>query len=136
MATQSYEDLRRSGVLSSDSSTLQYCINNGIVRPHQFCEEFQQYRDLTTCSTSKYSDGYCWVCPGNLHYRSVRSNSILNNRTLPLAVFLNLLWLFCNLVSVSDAARILSINFRTVQKLYKAIRQCMAEDLLVPFRCC
>ena len=48
----------------------------------------------------------------------------------PSSVFLNLLWLFCNRTTVSDAARILSKNVKTVRTIYKAIRQCMAEDLL------
>jgi len=38
--------------------------------------------------------------------------------------------IFVNGTSVADAARILSMNEKTVRSLYKAIRQCMVEDLL------
>jgi transposase-like protein len=38
--------------------------------------------------------------------------------------------MFCNAVSVCTCARILSLNTKTVRSLYKALRQCMTEDLL------
>ena len=94
MAHLSYEDLRRTGVLSTEATALQYCINTGIVRPHQFCEACYVYMELTTCSTSKYSEGYCWTCPGRRHQRSVRINSVLEKRTISFSSFLHLLWMF------------------------------------------
>ena len=126
----SYEDLRRTGVLSSESTSLQYCIDVGIVRPHQFCDHCNAYMELKPCSSSNYIDGCCWTCTGGRHRLSVRAGSILNNRSIAFSKFLHLLWIFSNRMSVGDAARILSMNTKTVRSLYKALRQCMAEDIL------
>lgn len=126
----SLEDLRRSGILSSEDSCLQYLLNVGILRPHQYCETCQTYMNLHTCSTSKYLDGYCWTCPALPHNRSVRANSILYNKNITYSNFLHLLWMFCNLVSVCDTARLLSMTVNTVRRFYKSLRQCMSEDLI------
>lgn len=126
----SYEDLLRRGVLSSESCCLQYCLDAELLRPFQFCEDCQDYMTLKECPPTKYADGFCWTCNDAEHFCSVRSGSILNKRKLPLSTFLHLLWLFCNRISVCDVARILSLNTKTVRSHFKALRQCMAEDLL------
>ena len=130
----SYEDLRRNGVLSSETSSLQYCLNVELLRPHQFCDDCNTYMELKPCSTNKFKDGYCWICPGPgeaaAHTRSVRVDSVLFKRKISFSSFLQLLWMFCNGVSVCSCARILSLNTKTVRSLYKSLRQCMAEDLL------
>ena len=126
----SYEDLRRTGVLSSEATALQYCLDVELLRPSHFCPDCQTYKELRSCPTTKYSDGYCWSCPGDQHHLSVRAGSVLYNRNITLVNFLHLLWIFVNGTSVADAARILSMNEKTVRSLYKAIRQCMVEDLL------
>ena len=129
----SYEDLRRNGVLSSETSSLQYCLNVELLRPHQFCDDCNTYMELKPCSTNKFKDGYCWICPAGeaaAHTRSVRVDSVLFKRKISFSSFLQLLWMFCNGVSVCSCARILSLNTKTVRSLYKSLRQCMAEDLL------
>ena len=77
-----------------------------------------------------FSDGYCWTCPGAPHHLSIREGSILHKRKISLCNFLHFLWMFCNSISVLDAARLLSMNTRTVRSLFNALRQCMAEDIL------
>ena len=127
----SYEDLRRNGVLSSETSCLQYCLNVQLLRPHQFCEQCQTYMELKPCTPKRYMDGYCWVCPTDAaHTLSVRANSVLFKRKISFSSFLHLLWMFSNGLSVCTCARILSLNTKTVRSLYKSLRQCMAEDLL------
>ena len=126
----SFEDLRRRGILSSEINCLQYLIDVQILRPHQFCDQCNAYMEPKPCVATIYRDGYYWVCPTTPHYRSVRTNSILHNRKISFSSFLHLLWLFCNGASVSACARILSKNTKTVRSLYKALRQCMAEDLM------
>ena len=131
----SYEDLRRTGVLSSEATALQYCLDVELLRPNHFCPECQTYMELRSCASTKYSDGYCWSCPGGQHHLSVRARSILYNRNITFINFLHLLWIFVNGTSVAGAARILDMNEKTVRSFYKAIRQCMVEDLLVCPRC-
>ena len=126
----SYEDLRRTGVLSSEATTLQYCLDVELLRPNHFCPECQTYMELRSCASTKYSDGYCWSCPGGQHHLSVRARSVLYNRNITFINFLHLLWIFVNGTSVAGAARILDMNEKTVRSFYKAIRQCMVEDLL------
>ena len=126
----SYNDLRRDGTLQSEARSLQYCLNVKLLRPHQYCDQCQDYMELKPCTPALYKDGCCWTCPGWLHTRSVRANSILYNRAISFSSFLELLWKFCNGTSVCDAARLLSMYPKTVRALYKALRQCMAEDLM------
>ena len=38
--------------------------------------------------------------------------------------------MFCSSISILEAARLLSMNTKTVRSLFNALRQCMAEDLL------
>ena len=85
---------------------------------------------LKECPTSRFTDGFCWVCEDCQHTTSVRAGSILSKRRISFSSFLNLLWLFCTRISVCDVARILSLNTKTVRSIFKALRQCMAEDLL------
>ena len=126
----SYQDLLQQGVLSTEARSLQYCIDVEILRPHQYCEECQNYMLLKECSSSKYGDGYCWACPEDRHFLSVRVGSILHKRNISFSSFLLLLWMFCNRISVCDAARILSMNNKTVRALFTSLRQCMTEDLM------
>ena len=126
----SFDDLRRRGILTSKSHSLQYCLDVGILRPHHFCEDCQSYMTLKVCPTSKYRDGYNWTCGDTQHCVSVRSGSILQNRSIPFSSFIHLLWLFCNQINVSNVARLLTLNMKTVRSLFKSILQCVAEDLL------
>ncbi|KAL5272803.1 hypothetical protein ACHWQZ_G000842 [Mnemiopsis leidyi] len=126
----SYHDLQQQGILYSEAHALQYLINVGILRPHQYCEECQTYMELKSCPTARYSDGYNWACPDDIHLLSVRADSVLHRRKISFTSFLHLLWLFCNRISVSDAARLVSSNIKTVRTLFTSLRQCMAEDLL------
>lgn len=127
----SYADLQRAGVMSSEETALQYLIDVDIIRPHQYCDQCNHYMELKSCSTSKYTDGCCWSCTNTEHYRSVRADSILHNRSMKFSTFIHILWLFCNRTSVCDATRILSMNTATVRSLFKAFRQCMTEDQLL-----
>ena len=126
----SYHDLQEQGILYSEAHALQYLINVGILRPHQYCGECQTYMELKSCPTARYSDGYNWACPDDIHLLSVRADSVLHRRKISFTSFLHLLWLFCNRISVSDAARLVSSDIKTVRTLYTSLRQCMAEDLL------
>ena len=54
----SYHDLQEQGILYSEAHALQYLINVGILRPHQYCGECQTYMELKSCPTARYSDGY------------------------------------------------------------------------------
>ena len=71
----SYEDLRRTGVLSSEARAQQNCLVVELLRPHHYCLEFRTYMMMKLRSSStnmnKYSDGYCWSCPGEQHHLSV-----------------------------------------------------------------
>ena len=113
----SYEDLRRTGVLSSEATTLQYCLDVELLRPTHFCPECQTYMELRSCASTKYSDGYCWSCPGGQHHLSVRARSVLYNRNTFIN-FLHLLWIFVNGTSVADAARILDITPSQYQQFF------------------
>ena len=126
----SYEDLRTAGILTSEARSLQYCIDVELLRPHQYCDQCHIFLELKSCPPDQYTDGCCWICPGCDNHKSVRANSILYKRSIPFSKFLHLLWMFCNGVSVCDASRLLSMNTKTVRSLYKALRQCMAEDLM------
>ena len=127
----SYDDLRRNGVLSTNGTALQYCLDVGILRPHHFCTQCQSYMHLKVCPTSMFSDDYCWTCPGAPHHLSIREESILHKRKISLCNFLHLLWMFCNSISyILEPARLLSMNTKTVRPLFNALRQCMAKDLL------
>ena len=130
MAFLSYEDLVRTGVLSSEDCALQYCLDVELLRPHQFCEDCQNYMELKPCSPAMFRDGFYWSCTGAVHALSIRAASILSNRNMSLSSFLHLLWIFCNGTSVADAARILSKNDKTVRSLYQSLQQCMAENVL------
>ena len=127
----SYDDLQRAGIMSSEETALQYLIDVDIIRPHQYCDGCNRYMELKSCSTSKYTDGCCWTCRNTEHHRSVRADSILENRSMKFSTFIHTLWLFCNRTSVCDTSRILSLNAATVRSLFKAFRQCMSEDQLV-----
>ena len=82
----SYEDLRRTGVLSSEARALQYCLDVELLRPNHFCPECQTYMELRSCASTKYSDGYCWSCPGGQHHLSVRAiEASSTTATLPLS---------------------------------------------------
>ena len=126
----SYEDLRRTVVLSSEASSLQYCIDVGIIRPHQFCDQCHAYMELKPCYSSNYIDGCCWTCNGGRHCLTVRAGSIQHNRSIAFSKFLHLLWMFCHRMSFGDASRILYMNTNTVRSLYKALRKYIAKDLL------
>ena len=126
----SYEDLLRAGVLSDPWNCLQYCIDVGLLRDKRFCTSCQQYMGLEECLEQKYNDGYCWRCPGGRHYASVRSDSLLASKEFPLSKFIQLLWLYCNYSSVSQTAGILSMCPKKIRSMFKAIRQCMAEDMI------
>lgn len=126
----SYEDLRTAGMLTSEDHALQYLIDVQLLRPHQYCEQCQTYMELKSCPTSCYRDGCCWVCPRGGQRLSVRADSILYNKNMAFTQFLHVLWIFCTRTSVADAARILSMNEKTVRSVYKSLRHCMAEDLI------
>ena len=113
---------RRTEILSSEARSLQYCLDMKHVRPHQFCIDCRVYMELKTCPTSKYRDGYCWICPTvAAHTRSVRADSILHRRQISFSTFLHLTWLYCDGVDVSNCARTLSLNHKTVKSLYTAL---------------
>ena len=122
---QSHADLSTAGILSTEALSLQYCLDVGLLRPHHFCEDCQTYMTLKSCASSKYRDGFYWVCPAG-HVLSVRTGSVLYKRSIPFSRFLHLLWLFCARMSVSDATRLLSMNIKTIRPLFKSIRHCMA----------
>jgi hypothetical protein len=48
----SYEDLRRTGVLSSEAIAQQNCIVVDFSRPHNYCLECRTYMKLRSCSTN------------------------------------------------------------------------------------
>ncbi|XP_063688371.1 uncharacterized protein LOC134821600 [Bolinopsis microptera] len=112
---------------------LQYCLDIGMLRPFQTCEECNNFMTLKKCPTSKYTDGYCWQCSDTSsdidHFCSVRTGSILHKRKLPFSVFLHIIWLFCNRLSVCDVARIITISTGCVRSIFSSIRNCMLEDL-------
>ena len=128
----SYEELRR-GSLSSETECLQYCLDIGMLRPFQSCEECNNFMTLKKCPTSKYTDGYCWQCSDTSsdidHFCSVRTGSILHKRKLPFSVFLHIIWLFCNRLSVCDVARTITISAGCIRSIFSSIRNCMLEDL-------
>ena len=125
----SYEDLA-SRFSCTEANYIQYCLDVGILRDRQFCSSCNLQMDLSECPTTRYRDGYCWTCPGKKHFCSVRKNSILENKKLTVRSFLLLLWLYCTHNSVSQAAVTASLNVKTVRGIFKAIRQCMVEDIL------
>ena len=94
----SYEDLRRTGVLSSEATTLQYCLDVELLRPNHFCPECQTYMELRSCASTKYSDGFT---AGPV--LAVRARSVgLYNRNIIFINFLHLLWIFVNGTSIAS----------------------------------
>lgn len=126
----SWDDLVRANVLTTEENCLQYCIDVGILRDQRYCDSCQQWMTLVKCSTQKYKDGCCWRCPGGAHSQSIRTDSLLAKKQISAAKFLHLLWLYCTFSSVCQAAVTLSMDAKKVRGFFKAIRQCMASDLL------
>ena len=85
----SYHDLQQQGILYSEAHALQYLINVGILRPHQYCGECQTYMELKSCPTARYSDGYNWACPDDIHLLSVRADSVLHRRKIVIEGFIS-----------------------------------------------
>ena len=82
----SYEDLRRTGVLTSEARALQYCLDVELLRPNHFCPECQTYMELRSCASTKYSDGYCWSCPAAVSTTSLSEQEASSTTaTLPLS---------------------------------------------------
>lgn len=126
----SWDDLVRANVLTTEENCLQYCIDVGILRDRKYCSSCQQWMTIVKCSTQKFKDGCCWRCPGGAHFQSIRSDSLLARKQISFSKFLHLLWLYCTFSSVCQAAVTLSMDLKKVRGFFKAIRQCMAADLL------
>ena len=86
------------------------------------------YGPVLTLHTVMAAAGTVLLLPATRH--SVRAGSVLHKRTAPFSTFIHLIWLFCSYTNVTDAARILSMNYKTVRTIFQSIRQCMAKDLL------
>lgn len=130
MSFLSWDDLVRANLTTTEENSLAYCIDVGILRDRRYCDPCQTWMTVVKCSTTKYGEGCCWRCSSGNHFTSVRSDSILSQKNMPAGKFLHLMWLYCTFSSVSQAATILSVNPKKVRTFFKAIRQCMAEDLL------
>ena len=128
---------RRAEILSSEARSLQYCLDMKHLRPHQYCEDCRVYMELKSCPTSKYKDGYCWICStAAAHTRSVRADSILHRRKIPFSTFLHLTWLYCDGIDVYNCARTLSLNHKTVQSLYTALQGSTSTSPGIPSLTC
>ena len=93
--------------------------------------------ELKSCPTSKYKDGYCWICPTvATHTRSVRADSILHRRKISFSTFLHLTWLYCDGIDVYNCARTLSLNHKTVQSLYTALQGSTSTSPGIPSLTC
>ena len=128
----SFNDCQSSGIFSTQSNIVQYCVQTGIIQSRQRCSKCTTDMFLKEASTDEFSDGFCWVCPTcPQQKRSIRRDSILQNRKTPLLTFLRVLWHNCNTLSISQAAKQESLCPKTVRSIYNAIRHCMVEDLLL-----
>ena len=125
----SYEDLS-SQCFAREPNCIQYCLDVGILRDTQQSSTCDVYMYLAVCPTTRYRNGFCRCCPEKKHNCSIRRYSILENKKLPMRSFLHLLWLHSTHNSVSQAAVTAAVNVKTARGIFKAIRQCMAEDIL------
>ena len=128
----SFSDFHSSGIFSTQSNIVQYCMQVGILQSKQRCSKCSADMYLLDTSTDDFTDGFCWTCPTcPQQKRSIRRDSILERRKIPLLTFLQVLWHSCNTLSVSQTAKQESLSPKTVRSIYTAIRHCMIEDLLI-----
>ena len=78
-----YEDLLNAGVLSSESDCCLYLIGKKILPTNWNC---LSCGIVMPCSSSIYSDGFCWRCPCGSSV-SVRKHSILERSPMPFRKF-------------------------------------------------
>ena len=126
----SYSELETS-LFTCQSNIVKYCIEVGILQSSRRCSLCRSDMYLMDTSCDDFSDGFCWTCPTcPQQRRSIRTCSIMERRKIPLITFLKILWHNCNSLSIAQAARQESLDPKTVQRLFAAIRHCMMEDLL------
>ena len=104
----------------------------GILQREQRCSRCSSNMYVLDASTEDFSDGFCWTCPScPQQRRSIRKDSILQRRKIPLLTFLKVLWHNCNTLSISQTAKQESLDPKTVRSIFSAIRHCMLEDLII-----
>ena len=114
--------IRRTGVPSSEADSLQYFLNVELLLPHHYCQQCHAYMELKPCAPSMYPGCFYWSCTRNQHF-------IYSSGKYPVQPK-HYLWPTSPVDLLVDAARIISMNDKTVWFIYKYIRQCIAEYIL------
>ena len=128
MSFLSYTDLFNAGIVDSEPNACKYLIDKKILPPRRTCPVCPAEMAIKACSTTQYSDSFCWKCSCGTNI-SVRQHSILQNRQISFRTFLQVLSSYSGRQSSAIAAQMHHLDHRTVKSLYTDIREKMASEL-------
>ena len=126
----SFEELRATGMFSTEANCSQYLIDMKILPTKRRCLlcPDKDRMELKTCSTTRYLDGCCWQCPCG-HAKSLKADSVLENSNIVYRDFIRILSCFSEDMTPSRAAEHVNVAETTVRKIYSELRRQMAEDI-------
>ena len=124
----SYQEFLATGQFSSEPNCAQYLIDMKILPTHRRCP-CGSPMTIRSCPISKYRIGSCWKCDTCLTTTSLRSGSCLQNSNLSFKSFIDVLDKFSSNSTVTEAASQLSLSEGAVRRVYKVIREQIAEDV-------
>eukprot|EP00116_Pleurobrachia_bachei_P011755 sb/3472017/ len=124
----SYSDLLTHGILDSEPNACHYLISKKIIPTRRTCQICFSDMAIKSCSTTQYSDGFCWTCTcGNKI--SVRQHSILENKQTPFRTFIGILSCYSSRMTPAIAAQQQHLDQRTVKQYYTMIREKMRKEI-------
>ena len=78
---------RPAGIVDSEPNACKYLIDKKILPPRRTCPVCPAEMAIKACSTTKYSDRFCWKCSCKSKI-FVRQHSILEKRQISFCIFL------------------------------------------------
>ena len=123
-----YSDLMANGILDSEPNACHFLISKKILPTRRTCPICSSEMAIKSCSTTQYSDGFCWKCTCGCKI-SVRQHSILENKQTPFRTFLGILYCYSSRMTPAIAAEQQQLDQRTVKQYYTMIREKMTEEI-------
>ena len=127
-AFASYEELRDSGMFSTEANCNQYLISLKIIPNKRRCGICSSIMKIESCSTGKYREGCSWKCACG-HTVSLRRDSILQNRNISSREFIDILTYFADNKTVASAAAHANVAETTVRRIFNELQEQIAEEI-------
>ena len=124
---QSYAEMSRCGLFSSESNCLQYLLDVGILPTERRCITCSGWMNIVECSETLYSERCCWKCCNNTV--SMRTGSILQGRRMKYRLFNDILYEFSRGSTVRVISVETGVSQPTVRSLVNDIKEQIAAEV-------